>query len=163
MERDLENDPEYAPLFVTIGTLHSPLPVEAFAQKKVEIMRDAVHADVALSTASSFRQALPRGRITLEALRAAMPYDNEILVYSLRGDVVQKLLAYGASRNGSDSVAIVAEPAVIDPDRTYRIATTDYLARTAPGYRDFFEGLTAETPGLRVRDEVRKWLARSAR
>jgi 5'-nucleotidase len=160
MERDLEHDPQYAPLFVTIGTLRSPLPVEAFAQKSVEIMRDAVHADVALSTASSFRQALPRGRITLEALRAAMPYDNEILVYTLRGDAVQKLLAYGASRKGSDSFAIVAAPKVIDPDRDYRVATTDYLARTAPGYRDFFEGPTAETPGLRVRDEVRKWLAK---
>jgi 2',3'-cyclic-nucleotide 2'-phosphodiesterase (5'-nucleotidase family) len=160
MERELEHDPKYAPLFVAIGTLHSPLPIEAFAQKSVEIMRDAVHADVALSTASSFRQALPRGRITLEALRAAMPYDNEILVYSLRGDAVKKLLAYGASRKGSDSFAIVAAPAVIDPKRSYRIATTDYLARTAPGYRDFFEGLSPETPGLRVRDEVRKWLSK---
>jgi len=163
MERELEHDPKYAPLFVTIGTLHSPLPIEAFAQKSVEIMRDAVHADVALSTASSFRQALPRGRITLEALRAAMPYDNEILVYSLRGDAVKRLLAYGESRKGSDSFAIVAAPNVIDPDRTYRVATTDYLAKTAPGYRDFFEGLTAETPGLRVRDEVRKWLALTLR
>ncbi len=161
MEHDLERDPQYAPLFTTIGTLHAPLPVEAFAKKSVEIMRHAVHADVALSTASSFRQALPRGRVTLEALRAAMPYDNEIVVYSLRGDAVQKLLAYGDSRKGSDSFAIVVGPEIIDPAGTYRVATTDFLARTAPRYRDFFEGLTAETPGLRVRDEVRKWIARS--
>lgn len=158
MEKDLEHDPEYAPLFVTIGTLPSPLPVDALAQKSVEIMRDAAHADVALSTASSFRQALDRGRVTVEALRAAMPYDNEILVYSLRGDAVQKLLAYGKSREGSDSFAIVAAPAVIDPASTYRVATTDYLARTATGYRDFFEGLPPETTGLRVREEVSKWL-----
>jgi 5'-nucleotidase len=160
MEHDLEHDPQYAPLFVTIGTLSAPLPVEAFGEKAVGIMRDAVHADVALSTASSFRQALPRGRITLEALRAAMPYDNEILVYSLRGDAVEKLLAYGKSRQGSDSFAIVVAPPVIDPARMYRVATTDYLARTAPGYRDFFEGLTPETPGLRVREEVKKSLSR---
>jgi 5'-nucleotidase len=159
MEHDLEHDPQYAPLFVTIGTLSAALPVEAFAEKAVAVMREAVHADVALSTASSFRQALPRGRITLEALRAAMPYDNEILVYSLRGDAVEKLLAYGNSRKGSDSFAIVAAPAAIDPARTYRIATTDYLARSAPGYRDFFEGLTPESPGLRVREEVKKSLS----
>jgi hypothetical protein len=41
----------------------------------------------------------------------------------------------------------------------YRVATTDYLARVAPGYRDFFAGLIAETPGLRVRDELRKRLS----
>lgn len=158
MERDLERDPQYAPLFATIGTLSSPLSVDALALKTVEIMRDAAHADVALSTASSFRQDLPRGRITFEALRAAMPYDNEIVVYSLPGDAVEKLLAYGKSRQGSDSFAIVAAPAAIDPARTYRVATTEFLARTAAGYRDFFEGLTAETSGLHVRDEVRKRL-----
>ena len=158
MQRALEADPKYAPLFATIGTLYTPLPVDALAQRTVEIMRDAAHADVALSTASSFRQDLPRGRVTMESLRAAMPYDNEILVYTLRGDVVEKLLGYGKSRQGSDSFAIVAAPKTIDLVRTYRIATTDYLARVAPGYRDFFAGLTAETPGLRVRDELRKRL-----
>jgi 5'-nucleotidase len=158
MERDLEHDPQYAALFARIGTLSVPLSVESLSAKTVEIMRDAAHADVALSTASSFRQALPRGVITFEALRAALPYDNEIVVYSLTGDVVARLLAYGKSREGSDSFAIVAAPKAIDPSRTYRVATTDYLARTAPGYRDFFAGLTAEMPGLHVRDELRKSL-----
>jgi 5'-nucleotidase/UDP-sugar diphosphatase len=160
MERSLEQDPQYAPLFAPIGILPSPLPVDALAQRTVEVMREAGHADIALSTVSSFRQDLPRGRVTLEALRAAMPYDNEILVYSLRGEMVRKLLAYGESRKGSDSFAAVAAPASIDPSRTYRVATTDYLARTAPGYRDFFEGLSPELPGLRVREEVRKWIVR---
>jgi len=156
MQRDLEADPAYAPLFATIGMLSKPLPVDALAQRTIEIMREAGHADVALSTISSFRQDLPRGPVTMESLRAAMPYDNEILVYTLRGDVVEKLLAYGSSRAGSDSFAIVAAPKTIDPAATYRVATTDYLAKVAPGYRDFFAGLTAETPGLRVRDELRK-------
>ena len=159
MQRDLEHDPQYAPLFVSVGTLAAPLSVEALAAKSVAVMRDAAKADVALSTASSFRQALPPGSVTVEALRAALPYDNEILVYSLRGDAVEKLLAYGRSREGSDSVAIVARPASIDPQATYRVATTDFLAKTAPGYRDFFAGLTPETPGLHVREEVRQWLA----
>ncbi len=159
MQRDLERDPQYAPLFATIGVLAAPLPVELLAKRSVEIMRDAAHADVSLSTASSFRQALPRGPVTVESLRAALPYDNEIVVYSLPGDVVERLLAYGRSRAGSDSVAIVAAPATIDPARMYRVATTDFLARTAPGYRDFFQGLTAEAPGLHVREEVRKRLA----
>jgi len=159
MQRELEADPAYAPLFATIGMLSKALPVEALAQRTVEIMREAGHADVALSTISSFRQDLPRGSVTMESLRAAMPYDNEILIYTLRGDVVGKLLAYVKSRAGSDSFAIVAAPKAIDPAAMYRVATTDYLARVAPGYRDFFAGLTAEAPGgLRVRDELRKRL-----
>jgi 5'-nucleotidase / UDP-sugar diphosphatase len=160
MQRDLERDPQYAPLFASIGTLAEAMPVEALAAKTVAIMRDAAKADVALSTASSIRQALPRGVVTLEALRAAMPYDNEIVVYSLRGDAVEKLLAYGRSREGSDSFAIVARPEAIDPGRMYRVATTDYLARTAAGYRELFAGLMPEQPGLHVREEVRKWLGK---
>jgi 5'-nucleotidase/UDP-sugar diphosphatase len=159
MQAALERDPQYAPLFVTIGVLKAPLPVDVLATRSVEIMRDAAHADVALSTASSFRQALPRGAVTVESLRSALPYDNEIVVYPLRGDVVESLLAYGASRKGSDSFAIVAAPATIDRSRTYRVATTDFLAKTAPGYREFFQGLAGETSGLHVRDEVRKRLA----
>lgn len=159
MQRDLERDLQYAPLFVSIGSLAAPLSVEALAAKSVAIMRDAAKADVALSTASSFRQALPPGSVTVEALGAALPYDNEILVYSLRGDVVEKLLAYGRSREGSDSVAIVARPESIEPQKVYRVATTDYLAKTAVGYRDFFAGLNPEAPGLHVREEVRKRLA----
>jgi 5'-nucleotidase len=158
MQQELEHDPQYAPLFVSIGTLGAPLSVEALAAKSVAVMRDAAKADVALSTASSFRQALPRGNVTVEGLRAALPYDNEILVYSLRGDAVEKLLAYGRSREGSDSVAIVARPDFIDPQKTYRVATTDFLAKTAPGYREFFAGLTPEAPGLHVREEVSKRL-----
>lgn len=160
MQSELELDPQYAPLFATIGTLPAPLSVEALAMKSVEIMRDTAHAEFALSTASSFRQALPRGRVTLEALRAAMPYDNEILVYEMRGEAVEKLLAYGHSREGGDSYAIVARPQSIDREHVYRVATTDYLARTAVGYRDFFAGLTPETLGLHVREEVRKWLSK---
>ena len=57
------------------------------------------------------------------------------------------------------TIAIVAAPDAIDPARMYRVATTDYLARAAAGSREFFAGLTAETPGLRVRDEVRKYFA----
>lgn len=160
LQSALERDPQYAPLFATIGMLAEPLPVEALAARTVAIMCETAKADIALSTASSFRQALPRGRVTLEALRAALPYDNEILVYALPGDAVGKLLAYGRSREGSDSVAIVARPEAIDPARVYRVATTDYLARTAAGYRDFFSGLVPEQPGLHVREEVRKWLSK---
>jgi len=159
MQEELERDPLYAPLFATVGVLVAPVSVESLAIRAVAIMRDAAHADVALSTASSFRQALPGGRLTVEALRAALPYDNEILVYSLRGDVVAALLAFGASRQGTDSFAIAARPDTIDPSRVYSVATTDYLARTATGFRDFFAGVTPETPGLHVREEVRKRIA----
>ena len=159
MQRALERDPQYAPLFVTVAELPRAMSVDDLAARTVDIMRRAAQADVALSTASSFRQALPPGGLTLETLRAALPYDNEILVYEMSGEQLAKLLAYGRSRAGTDAFAVVSESAA--DGATLRVATTDYLAKVAAGYRDFFAGLTPRVTGLHVRDEVRKALART--
>jgi 5'-nucleotidase/UDP-sugar diphosphatase len=156
MERALERDPQYAPLFAVAATTKEAMSIDALAHFAVARMREAAGADVALSTASSFRQPLPRGPIPLELLRAALPYDNEIIVAELRGDALAKLLAHGASLAGTDSVAIVDGVTQPDPARTYRVATTDYLARTAAGYRDFFKDV--QPTGKRVRDEVARAL-----
>lgn len=160
METALERDPLYAPLFQTVGTLPSAISVDELGAQSVAVMRDAVHADVALSTASSFRQPLAAGPLTVEALRAALPYDNEIVVAEMSGEQLGRLLEYGRSRKGSDSFAIVTPVAALDPARTYRVATTDYLARVAEGYRDWF-GTAARPSGLHVREEMRKVIAHS--
>jgi 5'-nucleotidase len=157
MEHALEHDPQYAPLFRTIGTTAEAMSVDRLAHFAVARMREAVGADVALSTISSFRQPLPRGAITVEQLRAALPYDNEIVVAEMHGDELAKLLAYGASRAGSDSFAIVDGVVRPDPSRLYKVATTDYMARTAAGYMDFFKN--AQTTGKHVREEVQRALS----
>jgi 5'-nucleotidase/UDP-sugar diphosphatase len=155
MERELEHDPQYASLFTTIGTLDHALSVDALAAKTLDAMRDAAHADVALSTTSSFRQPLPPGNVTLELLRAAMPYDNEIVVCEMNGEALQKLFDAVQRRKGTDSFCYIAAPAVIDAKKTYRVATTDYVARIA--YRDTFP-CEAQKSGFHVRDELRKRL-----
>jgi 5'-nucleotidase / UDP-sugar diphosphatase len=157
MERDLENDPQYAPLFRTVTTLREAVSVDELARRVVDTMRRSTSADFALSTASSFRQPLPPGQITVEDLRASMPYDNEIVVATMRGDDVKRLIALSESRRGTDNFAFVAGPNAIDDGREYRVATTDFLARLAAGYRDFFK--SAQPTGLHVREEFRKTLS----
>lgn len=158
MQRTLERDPEYAALFEPFATLSEPMSLEELAQLSVGTMRTAANADAALSTASSFRQALPAGRLDLETLRAAMPYDNEIIVATLPRDTYRQLLAYSAARAGSDAFAFsAAAPSAMTSDRV-RVATTDYMARVASGYRDFFAGSELQATGLRVRTEVQRAL-----
>lgn len=148
MERVLEHDPQYAPLFATVGTLKEPMSVNQLAHFAVTRMREAVNADVAVSTDSSFRQPLPRGTITVEQLRAALPYDNEIFVAEMRGDELAKLLA---------SAGLIVEGVTAPvPSRTYRVATVDYMARTATEFKDLLKD--AAPSGKRVRDEVQKAL-----
>ena len=71
---------------------------------------------------------------------------------------LEKLLAFGESRKGTDAYLVTTAVPPLEKQKTYRVAMTDYLAR-AEGFRDFF--LTFDSIGLRVRDEVRKRLTLS--
>ncbi len=157
MQRELERDPQYSELFQPIGKLDAALSVPQLANRTLRVMRDVTRADVALSTSSSFRQPLPSGTLTMELLRAAMPYDNEMVVCTMTGAQVQRVLDFDASQRGSDAESYIARPDTIDPAATYKVATTDYLAFIA--YKDVFDCERVRT-GLRVRDEVRKTFTR---
>ncbi len=156
MQRDLERDPEYRDLFNTIGVAKYAVALPELAKATAGVMRNAAKADVALSTISSFRGAIPAGRVDLETLRGVLPYDNQIVVATMTGEQLEKLLAFGETRKGTDSYPVVTDVPAIEKQKTYRVATTDYLARAA-GYRDFFPSF--EPTGLRVREELRKHLA----
>lgn len=159
MQKSLEADLEYRHLFIPIAHLDSPLSVASLAEKTVGIMRTATKADVALSTTSSFRQPLPRGPLTMELLLAALPYENEIVTCTMSGAQLGRLLDVNELRKGSDSEAYIDGDRTIDPDGTYRVATTDYMANVA--WKDSFDCGTANT-GLRVREELKKALAKSS-
>ena len=144
MERDLENDPQYASLFKPIGKLKSAVSVEQLGARTVALMREVTHSDFAISTTSSFRQDLPSGTITMEMLRNAMPYDNEIVTATLSGGHLQKMIDF----KGETSFYT---PVTIDPHATYRVATTDYLANVS-AYKSLFSGV--QKSGLRVREQL---------
>jgi 5'-nucleotidase/UDP-sugar diphosphatase len=149
MQRVLEQDPQYADLFRPIGRLESPLSVEALARRTLELMRTIARADVAVSTHSTFRSPLASGTLTLEALRAAMPYENEIIVCTMSGAALQTFL------RAAGEESYVAAPA-IDPNAGYRLATTDFAAFVA--YKDVL-ACDKERTGLKVREELRKSMA----
>lgn len=131
MQERLERD--HPELFAAIGTLDTPLSVEALARRTLEVMRRAANVSVAISTTSSFRRPLAAGALNMEALRAALPYDNEIVVCTM---TPEQLGRYAAD---SFVVGDVREPG--------RVATTDYLAGR--------EKLDCERTGKRVRAELR--------
>src|SRR5207248_5289930 len=131
-----------------------------------ESVRAAAGAALAVSTASSFRAAIPPGDVTVEEYLAAGPYKNLVLVHEMTGAQVQQLLDLSAGRKGTDGfsqesgarftiqngkavdVQILADPSAsatdvsafqpLDPAATYLVAATDFQARSAPGYSDLF-------------------------
>ena len=152
MDDELRTDPAYRDLFVPFATLSRAMEREELATHAVAVMRAATGAVFAISTSSSFRGALPPGRVDGELLLAALPYDNEIVVAELPAAAVAKLLTLAGSADGSVTAGAAAGETVL-------VAATDYLAMVAPGYRDVFQGAKVRRTGLRVREEVRKSLA----
>lgn len=151
MQRDLERDPKYRELFTPIGRLDAPIATETLARRTVDIIREVAQADVALSTKSSVRGPLPAGTLTMELLLGALPYENEIVTCTMNGEQLRRFL----DAAGEDSY--VSGPASIESGRSYRVATTDYVAHVA--YREVF-ACEKTSSGLRVREELRKVLTR---
>jgi 5'-nucleotidase len=149
MQRELEHDPQYGPLFQPIATLAKPMSADELGKRAVEVMRDAAHADAAVSTASSFRQPLPAGVVTLEDLRNGMPYDNEIVVVEMTQQELQRLLDASAPEE-----PLVYERPTTNHERLH-VAVTDYLATVATRYRHFFASHPLVRTGLHVREAVR--------
>lgn len=153
MQGELERDPQYAPLFQPVARLEKAMTAEELGARTVQIMRKAASADIAVSTASSFRQGLPSGVVTLEDLRNALPYDNEIVVVEMTGEELRKLLEASAA----EEPLVSSGQASASP--SYKVAVTDYLADVATRYRAFFAARAKARTGLHVRNEVRISLA----
>lgn len=191
MQADLQADPKYAALFQPIGSAQVELGTAGqFTGEAVlgdfvlDIARDAVQAQMLLATASGFREPIPPGTITEESFRAAMPYPNRLLVYTLTGAQIQALLNYSISRAGSDFFSqvsgvrftiaggqatgiqvlkdganLAAGYAPLDPAASYSVATSDFQGKVAGGYKDIFAPAPFRDSGIAdMRDLVRAYI-----
>ncbi|MEW6380799.1 MAG: 5'-nucleotidase C-terminal domain-containing protein [bacterium] len=111
-------------------------------------------ADFAIQNGGGIRAALPAGRIVRGTIHEILPFDNSVVVVTLRGRDVHSLLSHMATeigRGGFPQVSegvnlIVNHPAgtmerallngkPIDSGKIYKVATNSYLAAGGDGYR----------------------------
>lgn len=99
--------------------------------------------DLALMNSGSLRRGLGKGKITQGQIISMQPFTNHVLVMEIKGgDLIDAMNVY-ASRNGdgvSDQVRATFDPIShkvvdltvggkpVDPDKTYLLATIDYMA-----------------------------------
>ena len=119
-----------------------------------------------VSTASSFRAAIPPGDVTVEDYLTAVPYKNLVLVHELTGAQVQQLLDLSAGRKGTDGFSQVSGVRFTIQDGKaidYRVAATDFQAKIAPGYSDLFKQAASVTDtGIIVNDLMMSTLKTSS-
>lgn len=129
--------------------------------------------DLAIMNKGGIRRSLPAGAITRGMVMEMMPFDNRIVVMEIKGSDLSDVFDIIAGQGGqcvsssvvavgdkeshqATEVTIGGEP--LDPERTYTLATVDYLA----GGGDYLTPLTrgtiiANDPRIAF-DAVSHWL-----
>lgn len=135
-------------------------PSEA-ARFAVEAARAAAGADVALVGATTFGAGLPAGDVTRFAFDACVRFDGPLYAAEVSGAWLQKILARAnqgpetpfAERGGENLVAAVR--GLIEPGRTYRLVTADWIAKNAKTYLgDEPPALAERRPELKLKAAV---------
>jgi 5'-nucleotidase/UDP-sugar diphosphatase len=142
--------------------------------------------DFAIQNGGGIRGDLPRGPITMQSIHEILPFDNSVVVLTLKGYDVQSLFDYIATvpiRHGafpqvseglSFTINRVAQKCEnihingnrMDPDRTYRIVTNSFLASGGDGYKMFLNAVGKYDSSILQRDvliEYIKYLGGSLR
>ena len=105
--------------------------------------RLADDVDLAIVNKGGIRRSLPKGDITQGMVIMMLPFDNRVVVVDIKGSDLRDALDVMASRGGDavssavdarfdpttgKCVDITIDGKPLDPDKTYRLATIDYLA-----------------------------------
>jgi 2',3'-cyclic-nucleotide 2'-phosphodiesterase (5'-nucleotidase family) len=134
-------------------------PTDA-ARFVVEAARRAAGVEAAAIGGTTFGAGLPAGDVSRFALDACVRFDGTLFVGELSGAQLQKILARAnqgpdtpfAAREGEN--LIMTAPAAIDPDRRYRLVTTDWGARNAKNYFGDAAPPFVERPELKLKAAV---------
>ena len=142
----------------------SPADAALFA---VEAARVAAGADVALIGATTFGAGLPAGDVTRFAFDACVRFDGTLWTGELDGARLKRLLARAnqnpdtpwTARGGENLVAAIAGE--IMPGRTYRLVTTDWVAKNPQLYLGDDPPALTEQSALKLKAAVLSALSKT--
>lgn len=127
---------------------------------------DGRQADISLLNNGGLRTSLPKGDISRGKIYELMPFDNEIVVLTLNGKQMFELFKYIAATGGVPAaglhmgikgmipVDMKIGGMAFDSSKTYRVATSDYLAAGGDKMSFFRQPVKTETTGIRIRDAI---------
>ncbi|MCG8579200.1 MAG: 5'-nucleotidase C-terminal domain-containing protein [Bacteroidales bacterium] len=121
--------------------------------------------DVSIVNVKGLRIPLQMGEITVENIYQLMPFENEIVFLTMTKEQMEMLFNFMASVGGdgiSGASFGIKEGKAINikvnnkalEDRTYIVATSDYLADGGDHFEVFRKAIKREGTGLKVRDAI---------
>lgn len=135
------------------------------------------YIDIAIMNKGGIRRGLPKGSITKGIVMTMLPFENKVHVIDIKGVDLAAALDVMASRGGdgvSDGVDVTFDPSTgkctriiidgktLDPERTYRLATIDYLANGGDYMSPLLRGKTVAVSKRRLDNAMIDYLQSAA-
>ncbi|MFY0629334.1 MAG: 5'-nucleotidase C-terminal domain-containing protein [Flavobacteriaceae bacterium] len=126
--------------------------------------------DFSMSNYGGIRAGIMKGKVTVSNAFELMPFDNTIVVVELTAEKVEELFEYFAVKNvanplskqvqikinrGEYDITINGKP--IDMNRTYFVATSDYLQKGGDGMNFFVEPESLYKSNFLIRDAIAEY------
>lgn len=130
-----------------------------------------IQFDFALPTTNGgIRTSLPKGAITRRHAFELMPFENELVVLTLKAESVAKLVEYIVDKGGQpvSDIQITAKKSNVPTFKIagkdfinsgyYRVLTSDYLANGGDGIDAFKDAVKRENTNIKVRDAIIEYM-----
>jgi 2',3'-cyclic-nucleotide 2'-phosphodiesterase (5'-nucleotidase family) len=162
IDADLSSVLAYSPetLDKSGSTWQSPLgnllaDVTLQAGNKVFQLREKKSVDICLLNSGGIRSILPKGNVTARTAFEIMPFENSLVVITLKGEQIQELVDYFIATKKAHPIAgitftiqknnsaknIIIQGKPLDLNATYNVATNDYLANGGDNMNFFKKGI----------------------
>lgn len=135
-------------------------------QKAKEFCKDTCTVDLCVLNNGSLRNPVPKGNITRGHIFQLMPFENEIILLELKGAEVKELFDFIANKGGMPVAGVhmkiknnMATDIMIgknpfDISKSYRVATSDYLANGGDNMTFFSRAILKVETGKKLRDAI---------
>ncbi len=140
-----------------------------------DIMKAVTGADVAFINTHGIRASLPKGTITRGSVFTILPFDNALMTCEVKGSDLAKIIEYYVDRPSFTQVAgikcdydskkpfdhrvtnIKINGKDLDPNKTYKIATIDFLFGASKDCKELQNAKNINTAKV-LRDEVEAYI-----
>lgn len=118
------------------------------------------------STNGGLRVDIPKGDVKLSNIFEVMPFENEMIVFTLKPADVENLLDFIAATGGQPVAGlrmkivngkptdVTINGKSLDKTKNYRILTSDYIAQGGDNVQSFKNPLDTKILGVRMRDAL---------
>ena len=149
-----------------IGNLLADITFEA--ADKLFMARHQKHVDVCLLNHGGIRATIPKGDVTTRTAFEVMPFENSLIIISLKGHQIKEIAEYFAKEKKPHPLAgmqiiinadgtvkdVTVQGRKVGDDNIYNVATSDYLSNGGDSMTFFKKGVASYDMDYKLRNII---------